>query len=148
MLQYLWPVLVSTAPSFIPLMWTFSVINWQREPWPVWELSPAVCYHYNKIFDPCSDSITAGSKPKSLDSKCSELWEMVRPKFCGLAQALNEVKLNIPRIKNPLEIEVLHSFNIIFLFLNLHCSQFFLGLCTHATNFSTDFFPNPFICVD
>lgn len=74
--------------------------------------------------------------------------EMVRPKFCGLAQALNEVKLNVPRIENPLEIEVSHSFEIFFLFSNLHCSLFFLGLCKRATNFFTDFFPNPFIYVD
>lgn len=82
-----------------------SVISWQREPWLAWELSLAVYYHYNKIFDPYNTDISGGSKPKSLDSKCSKLREMVRPKFCGLAQTLNEMKPNMPRIKTPLEPE-------------------------------------------
>jgi len=92
------------------------VINWQREPWPVRELSLAVYHHYNKIFDPYNNSISIGSKPKSVDSKCSELWEMVRPKFCGLAQALNEMKPNVPQFKTPLESEALLSFERVSIF--------------------------------
>lgn len=75
-----------------------------------WELSLAIYYHYNKIFDPYNNGISGGSKPKSLDSKCSKLREMVRPKFCGLAQTLNEMKPNMPRIKAPLESEALLTF--------------------------------------
>lgn len=99
------------------------MINWQREPWPVGELSLAVYYLYNKIFDPYNNSISTGSKPKSLDSKCSELWEMVRPKFCGLAQALNEMKPNVPGIKTPLESKALLSFEgVSFFFISIVCN--------------------------
>lgn len=40
---------------------------------------------------------------------------MVRPKFCGLAQAMNEMRLNVPRIKNPLESE---AFFLLIFFLS------------------------------
>lgn len=136
-LQYLWPVLVSTASSLIPVLWTFSVISWQREPWLAWELSLAVYYHYNKIFDPYSNGISGGSKPKSLDSKCSKLRDMVRPKFCGLAQTLNEMKPDMPRIKTPLESEALLSFERVWSLL----FEVFLKTLQMQVRFLYSFFP-------
>lgn len=68
---------------------------------------------------------------------------MVRSKFCGLAQALNEMKPNVPRIKTPLEAEALLSFERVSFFKSLLFAMLLSSLQMQS-GFSTDFFPRSF----
>lgn len=63
---------------------------------------------------------------------------MVRPKFCGLAQTLNEMKPDMPRIKTPLESEALLSFERVWSLL----FEVFLKTLQMQVRFLYSFFPS------